>query len=176
MAVRRIVLMDEPILRRKARKVKQFDARLRELADDMVETMRQADGVGLAAPQVGVSDRLIVVQIPEEYQDDPHAGELFVLVNPRIVSASEEQLAGDEGCLSVPGIVGQVNRARQVSLRAQDTKGKPIRLEAEGFLARAFQHEIDHLDGVLFLDRVENPETLRRITPEGEVVPIEVPA
>ena len=175
MPVQRIYTLDEPILRHKAKKVKTFNQKLKQLADDMVETMQVSDGVGLAAPQIGVSERVVVIRIPEEYED-AEAGKLYVLVNPEITEANDEMLLADEGCLSIPGIMGEVPRASKIKVRAQNPKGKPIRIKAEGYLARIFQHEIDHLDGVLFIDRVEDPETLRRITPEGEVVPLEVPA
>lgn len=175
MSVRRIYTMEEPVLRRKAKKVKAFNEELKQLADDMVETMGVSDGVGLAAPQVGVSERMVVVKIPEEYED-PEAGKLYVLVNPEISVVDDELLLSDEGCLSIPGILGQVPRASKIKIKGQNIKGKTVRLKAEGYLARIFQHEIDHLDGVLFIDRVEDPATLRRITDEGEIVPIEAPA
>jgi len=176
MSIRRVYTIGEPVLRKKAKKVKQFNQDLKSLLDDMVETMHASDGLGLAAPQVGVSEQVIVVQLPEKYEEEQDPGKLFALVNPEIVKASEEQEAGDEGCLSIPGIIGEVTRSHKITLKARSATGKPIRLKAEGYLARAFQHEIDHLNGILFIDRVENPETLRRITPEGEAEPIEAPA
>jgi len=175
MPVHQIYTLSEPVLRHKAKKVKTFNQELKQLTDDMVETMQVSDGVGLAAPQIGVSERIVVIQIPEEYEDE-EAGKLFVLINPEITEASDEILLADEACLSIPGIMGEVPRASKIKVRAQNVKGKAIRVKAEGYLARVFQHEIDHLDGVLFIDRVENAETLRRVTPEGEVVPFEVPA
>ncbi len=174
MTVRKIYTLGEPVLRRPAKKVSQFNKALQELVDDMAETMRSADGVGLAAPQIGVSQRVIVVQLPEEY-DHPLAGKLFALVNPEIVERSAEEEVENEGCLSIPNIIGPVRRALKVTVKGKDVRGRPTRVEAEGFLARAFQHEIDHLDGILFIDRVESPELLRRVTPEGEVVPLEAP-
>jgi len=185
MATYRIMRFDEPPLRRKAKKVKDFDDALKTLADDMLETMLASNGVGLAAPQVGVSQRLIVVQLPEEEGEEGEEGvegesakkrapnPVYTLVNPEIVAHSEEEDSDDEGCLSIPGIVGEVQRPVAIKLRAQNLKGKPIRLSAEGYLARVFQHEIDHLDGVLFIDRVDSPDKLRRITAEGETKPIE---
>ena len=175
MATRRILLADEPLLRKKSKKVKQFDGTLQALVEDMVETMHSANGIGLAAPQIGVLQRVIVVQLPEEYED-AGAGTLYTLVNPQIVKASREREAGNEGCLSVPGIVGEIERACQVTVKAQNTKGKPIQIHAEGFLARVFQHEIDHLDGILFIDRAAGPEKLRRVTPEGESQPLDIAA
>lgn len=174
MTVRKIYTLGEPVLRRPAKKVSQFNKALQELVDDMVETMHSADGVGLAAPQIGISQRIIVVQLPEEYEH-PLAGRLFALVNPEIVERSEEEEVENEGCLSIPNIIGPVRRSLRVTVKGKDARGRPTRVEAEGFLARAFQHEIDHLDGILFIDRVESPELLRRVTPEGEVVPLETP-
>lgn len=174
MTVRRIVTLGAPVLRKPAKKVSKFDKDLQELVQDMVETMLQAEGVGLAAPQVGVPQRVVVIQLPED-DDHPQAGQLFVLVNPEILSLSEEAEAGDEGCLSIPNIIGEVVRARQVTVQAQNTRGKHIQLTVDGFLARAFQHEIDHLDGVLFIDKVTSPDALRRVTPEGKIVPLDVP-
>ena len=171
MGTQRIYLSDEPILRKKAKKVRQFDG-LQELVDDMVETLHAANGVGLAAPQIGVPRRIIVVQLPEDFEE-PEAGRLFVMINPEIVEASEDQEIDDEGCLSVPGFVGEVPRATAISLRAQNVRGKPFRFEASGYLARVCQHEIDHLDGVLFIDRVTAPEKLRKLTKAGEEAPIE---
>jgi len=172
MAVHRILKSDESLLRKKAKKVKNFDAGLKALVEDMVETMHSANGVGLAAPQIGVSQRVIVVQLPED-DEELEAGKLFALVNPEIAEASAECEAGEEGCLSVPGFVGEVKRATAVRLKAQTVNGRPIRMDVKGYLARVFQHEIDHLDGVLFIDRVEGPDKLRRITPQGEQKPIE---
>ncbi|HIC93971.1 MAG TPA: peptide deformylase [Anaerolineae bacterium] len=166
MAVRSIVLADNPLLRRKARKVRRFDEGLEALIEDMVETMRAAGGVGLAAPQIGVLSRVIVVQLPED-EEDPRSGKLFALCNPEIVRAEGEE-EGEEGCLSVPGYVGLVKRAAAVTVRGQDRRGRTVRVKARGLLARAFQHEIDHLNGVLFIDRVESPDKLWRVVPEEE--------
>jgi peptide deformylase len=172
MSVRRIYTIEDPVLRRKAKKVKSFNEELKLLADDMVETMGVSDGVGLAASQIGVSERVVVIKIPETYEDS-EAGKLYVLVNPEITVVDDEELIASEGCLSIPGILGDVPRAGKIKVKAQSVKGKPIRIKAEDYLARIFQHEIDHLDGVLFIDRVEDPTTLRRITEEGEIVPID---
>ena len=146
------------MLRRKARAVKTFDATFQQLVDDMVETLLDAPGVGLAAPQVADSTSLIVVRLPGETEEDlesygEHAGELFVVANPEIVRASREMEDGTEGCLSIPGYLGTVSRHEWVKVRGQDRYGKPLRLKVEGWLARVFQHEIDHLDGVLFIDK-----------------------
>lgn len=120
----------------------------------MIETMRDAPGVGLAAPQVGISERLIVV----EYEET-----VYVLANPETVSRSEEKVLGEEGCLSIPDLYGDVERAERVTIRGLDESNKRTKIEAEGWLARIFQHEIDHLDGVLFTDRMEPDAELRRV-------------
>jgi peptide deformylase len=170
MAIRTILTAEQPVLRRKAKKVKKVDAAIVKLIDDMLETTRAANGVGLAAPQVGVGLRVMVIEIPEERQD-PHSGERVVLCNPEIVKAEGEQI-GDEGCLSIPGYVGIIRRAEKVTVKGLNRKGKEIRVQGEGLLARALQHEIDHLDGVLFTDRLEGPEDLYRITEDHERVPV----
>ncbi|MGQ9888593.1 MAG: peptide deformylase [Aggregatilineales bacterium] len=156
MAILTIIYPDNPILRKKAHRVTIFDSKLQKLAEDMVETMLAAPGVGLAAPQVAVSQRLIVVRLPDddesskEYGDQ--AGVLYTVVNPEIVKASKEMVEGVEACLSIPGYFGTVDRHASVVIRGQDLKGKALRIKASGWLARVFQHEIDHLDGRLYID------------------------
>ena len=158
MTVREIVTVPAPVLRRKARTVINFDKNLQTLIDDMIETMRDAPGVGLAAPQVGVLERVIVVEYAE--QEEAEEGEesqemdpkLYVLVNPEIVKSSPDTEIGVEGCLSIPTLVGEVERKYEVRIKAQNRRGQPVKLKAEGWLARIFQHEIDHLNGVLFTD------------------------
>lgn len=118
----------------------------------MVETMRQAPGVGLAAPQVNISNRLIVVEFGSE-EDEDAPKKLYVVVNPELTFLSEEKLPGVEGCLSVPGVVGEVERFNEVLVKGLNRFGKPIKIKAKGWLARIFQHEVDHLDGVVFTDR-----------------------
>ena len=134
--------------------MRRFGTRLEELVADMFETLREANGVGLAAPQIGVSERVIVIEIPEDHEEEASAGTTLALVNPEIVKARGEQ-TGPEGCLSVPRFYGDVCRAAQVTVKGADLKGREVRFKAEGFLARALQHEIDHLEGILFLDKVE---------------------
>jgi peptide deformylase len=166
MALREIVTVPEPVLRRKARKVTDFGNELQTLIDDMVETMRAAPGVGLAAPQVNVPLRVIVVEFGDE-EDENVPPKLYTLVNPEIVRSSNEMVVGTEGCLSIPGFIGDVDRMKSVTVKGQNRRGQPVRIKAEGWLARIFQHEIDHLDGILFTDRA-----LRVWKPqEGEVVP-----
>ena len=150
MAIREIVLLGDPVLRREADEVVEFDDDLRVLVRDMFETMYHAEGIGLAAPQVGVSSRVIVVDLRREDHDD----EPMALVNPRLVWASEETAKQPEGCLSIPTLEEVVERPAEVRVEAHDPEGNPVRVEASELLARALQHEVDHLDGILFLDRV----------------------
>lgn len=156
MAIRKIVELGDEKLRKHAKPVEKFDLRLRLLLKDMADTMYKANGVGLAAPQVGILRRAVVVDVGE---DEP---QLFELVNPEIIAFEGEQ-EGPEGCLSVPGRSGVVKRPEKVTVRAQDGRGNPVEITAEGFLARAFCHEIDHLDGILYIDKME-----REIFPEDE--------
>lgn len=159
MGLRTIVTLPEPILRRKARPVSKFDDNLQTLIDDMIETMREAPGVGLAAPQIGISDRLIVIEYadpPEEEDEAEHKEvkpKLYVMINPEIVKTSEEKVLGVEGCLSIPGLVGEVERFEMVQVKGLNRRGQPMKVKAEGWLARIFQHEIDHVNGVVFPDR-----------------------
>jgi peptide deformylase len=165
MALRTIVTLPEPILRRKARPVAKIDKNLQTLIDDMIETMREAPGVGLAAPQVGIPERLAVIEYAEEEEEKAEGSEedtqpirpkkLYVIINPEIVKASEEKVTGVEGCLSIPGLVGEVDRHEMIQVKALNRHGKPVKIKAEGWLARIFQHEIDHLNGVLFTDLAE---------------------
>ncbi|HHS97899.1 MAG TPA: peptide deformylase [Chloroflexi bacterium] len=154
MALRTIVFSDNPILRRRSSRVARITPDIRQLVEDMFETMRAANGVGLAAVQVGVPLRVIVVEIPEDL-DDPDAGTSLALVNPELARVSKETEEGVEGCLSVPGWLGNVLRHRQVTVKGLDLKGRKVRLRATGYLARVLQHEIDHLNGILFIDRTD---------------------
>jgi peptide deformylase len=148
MAVRDIRIMGDPVLREKAKPLAGIDDETRRLIKDMFDTMYQADGVGLAAPQVGVSQRVIVVD-PRETNVKP-----LGIVNPVIVAKAEDVDRGEEGCLSIPGLKDIVERSAGVVVEGLDADGNPLHLEAEGLLARVLQHEVDHLDGVLFVDRV----------------------
>jgi len=162
MAVREIIV--EPlnathrdrILRGKSKRVGRIDDSTKRLIDDLVETMRAAPGVGLAAPQVGVPLRVIVV----EYED-----ELYTVVNPEIVKSSGE-VTDEEGCLSAPNWQGPVTRATNVLVKGRDRNGREVRIKAEGWLARIFQHEVDHLDGTLFLDKVQDKSKIHWVDPE----------
>jgi peptide deformylase len=169
MALREIVTLPDPVLRRKAKSVTKFDKELQTLIDDMIETMRAAPGVGLAAPQVGISERLAVIEYEEEDDEDegetasaeeppkpPRPKQLFIIINPEIVKASEEKVMGIEGCLSIPGLLGEVERHEALHVKAINRHGKPVKFKVDGWLARIFQHEIDHLNGVLFTDLTEH--------------------
>ena len=160
MPVRPILTSEKPVLRQKARPVGRVDTTVRKTLDDMVDTMRAAPGVGLAGPQIGVLQRLVVVEFEER---------LYHLVNPEIAWASTEHEVADEGCLSIPGYIGAVERSIKVKVRAKDAKGKNLGITADGWLARIFQHEIDHLDGILYTDRMAPGERLRpSVTEEDE--------
>ena len=173
MALRTIVTLPEPVLRRKARAVTKFDKGLQTVIEDMLETMRQAPGVGLAAPQIGLSERIIVVEYFEREEDEEQEDapkKVWAVLNPEIVKSSEEKVMGVEGCLSIPGLVGEVERHAAIQVKGLNRHGKPLKIKAEGWLARIFQHEIDHLNGVLFPDRaarVWKPQD--EVEPEQEV-------
>ncbi len=172
MAVREIITPANAVLRRRARKVRSISPAVQTLIDDMIETMRAAPGVGLAAPQIAVEQRVIVVEYVEPVEDGQapaRPARLYALVNPEIVRRSPETVVGNEACLSVPGYFGEVERARAVSVQALDRKGKPVRIKAEGWLARIFQHEIDHLDGILYTDRATHMWRVEEA--EGEPIP-----
>jgi peptide deformylase len=157
MAVYKIITTENPILRQKAKKVHRFDASMQKLVNDMFETMHTAGGVGLAGPQIALSLRVFVA----DFED--HKVAMF---NPEIIKAEGEERA-TEGCLSIPGYVGDnIRRATMVIVRGQDARGKTFKVRAEGWFARVLQHEIDHLDGILFLDRLDRPEDLHEVTEE----------
>jgi len=150
MALRTVVTIPDGVLRKKAHKVTNFDKDLTTLVDDMFETMRKAPGVGLAAPQVGISQKVIVVEYAEDEEKKPKS---FAVINPEIIKTSAETELGIEGCLSIPNLVGEVERFSAVVVKGFNQMGKPVKIKANGWLARIFQHEIDHLDGILFTDR-----------------------
>jgi peptide deformylase len=154
MAVLEIVTLPQTVLRQKARKVGNFGPDFQALVDDMIDTMRQAPGVGLAAPQVGELSRLIVVEYCNE-ENEEIPPKLYVMANPEITRASQETVLGTEGCLSVPGIQGDVERYESITVKGLNRHGHPMTVKAKDWLARIFQHEIDHLDGTLFVDRAE---------------------
>ena len=170
MAARPILTAEDPLLRQKSKKVRRFGTSLDSLVKDMFDTLRAAQGLGLAATQIGVLQRVFIVDMPPEYDEEDveiEPGRSYVLVNPEIVKMrGEEEL--EEGCLSVPGYRGVVRRATNVTIKGQDLKGKKVRYRGDDLLAQAFQHELDHLNGVLYLDLLESPEKLWRVKPVEE--------
>jgi peptide deformylase len=154
MAIRTIIKHPDPVLRRKAKRVNHVDESLNRLIDDMIETMYHTSGIGLAAPQVGVSLKIAVIGMPEE--------EVIVLVNPEVVKKSGERVV-IEGCLSIPGYRGEIKRAEKVTFKAFDRNGKAFRIKADELLAEALEHEIDHLNGILYIDHLESPDKLEKI-------------
>ena len=166
MAIHKIITAENPVLRQKGKKIHRFDASIQKLTNDMFETMHLAHGVGLAAPQIARSVRIFVAEYEEHREDDSVVHHKVAVVNPEITSAEGEAF-GTEGCLSIPGYVGDnIRRPTKITVKGQDAHGKPIRVNAEGWFARILQHEIDHLDGILFLDRLDRPEDLREVTEE----------
>ena len=147
---------EDSVLRQKAKKISRIDSSVQRLIDNMIETMHQANGVGLAAPQVGLSLRVIVVQMPGE--------EPIALINPEIVKRTGEQEV-TEACLSVPGYYGEIKRSAEVTVKGKDRRGKAVRIKATGLMAEALEHEMDHLNGMLYIDHVESPEKLHKIEP-----------
>jgi len=179
MAVLEITKVPDKVLKTKAKPVSDFGPELQQLIDDMVETMREAPGVGLAGPQVNQLMRVIVVEFGDE-EDEEAPLQLYTLVNPEISKMSKETVMGTEGCLSIPELVGDVERAEAVTVKAQTRQGQVTKIKASGWLARIFQHEIDHLNGVLFTDRAEAVYRLEDILAaqeaegaEGELRPID---
>ena len=157
MAVIPIRELPDPVLRQKAKRVRNIDGSIRRLIADMLETMHAAPGVGLAAPQVGVLLRVIVIGMPED--------EDVAIINPQIIRRTGERLV-NEGCLSIPGYVGEIKRAESVRVKGKDQNGKEIRIKADELMAQALEHEIDHLNGVLYVDHLESQDKLRKIEPE----------
>ena len=163
MAIRPIRVAGDPILRQKAKKVRVIDESVQKLIDDMIETMRDAPGVGLAANQVGVLLRVVVIEIPEEDDRENPTRELYTLINPQIVKRSGERHL-DEGCLSVPGYKATVPRSLSVTVKGLDRTGKEVRIKAENnLLAQALEHELGHIDGELYIDRLESMDQLVKI-------------
>jgi len=152
-----IRIAGDPVLREKAKRVRKIDASIQRLIDDMIDTMRAAPGVGLAAPQIGVSLRVVVIETPDDG--------LIPLINPEVVKhAGERRLV--EGCLSVPGYQAEINRSRQVTVKALDREGKEVRIKAvDSLLAQALEHEIDHINGILYIDYLESADELIPVRP-----------
>lgn len=160
MAIRNIIQYGNPILRQQAKKIHRFDTSLPKLVEDMFETMHANHGIGLAAPQIAQSIRLFVIECTDSKTEKHYK---ISMANPEIIKAAGEQ-RGVDGCLSIPGYYGvNVRRAAHIVVKGQDMRGKPMRVSAEGLFAWALQHEIDHLNGILFLDRLDSPEDLREV-------------
>ena len=160
MAVLQIRTLPDPVLRQKAKRVTKIDASIQKLIDDMIDTLHaEPNRGGLAAPQVGKLLRIAVIELPEQ--------ELITLINPEIVKKEGERIV-EEGCLSVPGYFGEIKRAVTVKVKAKDRHGKEFRLKAEGLLAQALEQEIEHLEGVLYIDHLESSEKLFEVIKEGE--------
>jgi peptide deformylase len=166
MGIRRILTAEAPILRERTKRVSTFDASLHRLLDDMLETMRDAPGVGLAANQIGVPLQVAITEVDEKVTE---------LVNPQIVKGSGEELDW-EGCLSIPGYVAEVARYEKVTVKARDRHGKEFRVRGTELLARALQHEIDHLNGILYIDHLEPGEELVRVSESAEEITEEAAA
>lgn len=175
MATRTVIFADNPVLRLKAHKLARITRATQTLIDDMIDTMRAENGVGLAATQVAVSERLIVVEPPPDERDGEGVEPLYAVINPEIIKVSSEMEEGVEGCLSVPGWNGMVDRHAAIVVKGLDREGQPVRYKLAGYVARIFQHEIDHLDGILFIDRVADPADRRKLWRTNEPVEGEQP-
>jgi peptide deformylase len=158
MAVRPIVLLGDPILRQRAKRISRYDESIQQLIDDMIDTLRDAPGTGLAAPQVGVPLRIAVIDVDDR---------ITVLCNPEIIGMEGEH-EPVEGCLSIPGYEANVKRALKVVVKAKNRRGKEIKIKADGLLAHAIQHEVDHLDGILYIDRLASMDLLRKLPARSE--------
>jgi len=159
MAVLPMVAYTDRVLRQKAKRVTNIDGAIVRLIDDMVDTMHEVGGVGLAAPQVGISLKVAVIELPDE--------ETIVLVNPKIVKRSGERQV-EEGCLSVPGYRGEIQRSEKVTAKGLDRSGREIRIKGEGLLAQVLEHEVDHLNGTLYIDHLESIDKLTPVAPDAE--------
>jgi len=155
MAIMPIIKMDNPVLHQKAKKVKKIDDSIQKLIDNMIETMHDIEGIGLAAPQVGVPLQVVVIQLPDEE-------DVITLINPEVVKISEETEMMMEGCLSLPGYNADVKRSTSITVKARDRQCKPIRIKGEGLLAQVLQHETDHINGIVFVDHLESMDKLRK--------------
>ena len=160
MAILILTMMDNPLLHQKAKRVRKIDGSIQKLIDDMIETMHHIGGAaGLAAPQVGVPLQVVVIELPGE--------DVITLINPEVVKSWGERDV-TEGCLSLPGYRGEIKRSESVTVKGRDRYGKQIRLKADGLLAQALEHEIDHINGVVYIDHLESVDNLYQIEPEGE--------
>jgi peptide deformylase len=156
MAIRPLTMMDNPVLHRKAKRVRTIDDSIQKLIDDMIDTLRDTGGAGLAAPQIGVPLQVVVIEIPDE--------DVVTLINPELVKTSGEREMV-EGCLSLPGYRGEVKRWESVTVKGRDRNGKAIRIKADGLLAHVLQHEIDHINGIVYIDHLESMDKLYKSEP-----------
>ncbi len=161
MAILPVIKMDNPVLHRKAKRVKKIDDSIQKLIDNMIETMHEVEGLGLAAPQVGVQLQMVVIQLPEDE-------DIITLINPEIVKNSEETEMMTEGCLSLHGYRADVKRFTSVTVKARDRQGKPIRIKGEGLMAQVLQHEVDHINGIVFVDHLESMDKLEKVEEDEE--------
>ena len=166
--VKKIRTIGDPLLRKKAKKVDKVTKEHQKLIEDMIETMRASNGIGLAAPQVGVPERIIVVEMDKD-DEIPGSGVTYVLFNPELNHFSTDKDEKPEGCLSIPGWAGEVTRPLRVTVKGMDRQGNRVKFEAEGAIARAFQHEVDHLDGVLYVDKLVAPDRIWRVEDKEQV-------
>lgn len=168
MPAQTVITIEDPRLRQRATEIEQFPPDLSGMVQDMLDTMRAHFGVGLAGPQIGVMQRIFVAEIPAERNEQgellhPQGGQTFVMINPRLVEASDTKVEGEEGCLSMPGWRGLVRRSDRVLVAAQDITGNRLEIEADGYLARIFLHEMDHLDGVLYTDHISDKQKMWQV-------------
>lgn len=152
MATREIIIVPHPTLRKKAEKVTDFGPELQQLIEDMIDTLHEESGSGLAAPQLNVPKQVILVEFGSE-EDEEIPPKLYVTINPKITRFSQQMVTGAEGCLSIPGLMGEVDRSEEVVVEGQDRNGEPLKMSLQGWAARIFQHEIDHINGILYSDR-----------------------
>lgn len=155
MPAREVIIIPHPTLRKKADPVTDFGEETQQLIEDMIITLHQESGAGLAAPQVNVSQQVILVEFGSE-EDETIPPTMYVAVNPKITRFSQELVMGAEGCLSIPGLMGEVERSQEIVVEGQDRFGKPLKMKLRGWVARIFQHEIDHLHGILYTDKTTN--------------------
>jgi peptide deformylase len=155
MPAREVIIIPHPTLRKKAAPVTDFGPETQQLIDDMIVTLNEESGAGLAAPQVNVSQQVILVEFGSE-EEDTIPPTLYVTINPKITRFSKELVSGAEGCLSIPGLMGEVERSQEIVVEGQDRHGEPLKMKLRGWVARIFQHEIDHLNGILYTDRTTN--------------------
>ena len=155
MAIMPIIKMDNPVLHQKAKRVRKMDDSMQKLIDNMIDTLHDIEGLGLAAPQVGVPLQVVIIQLPDEE-------EVITLINPEVVKISEETETMVEGCLSLPGYNADVKRSTSITVKARDRQGKPIRIKGEGLLAQVLQHETDHINGIVFVDHLKSMDELHK--------------